>query len=205
MFVSSKCKGKISQWDDAKGYGFIEPCLQGPRLFLHISDFREKPRRPVVGDLVVYQTTQGRDGKLRASSVMFSGSDTAAPKAAAGNSKLSSLLSLGFVFGLAIVVWLKQVPLQLAYFYLTLSLATFVLYWQDKVAARRGSWRTRESTLLLFGLFGGWPGAVLAQQGLRHKSVKTAFRNWFWLSVGLNVCGLLLWYDQDFIGLPIRL
>lgn len=205
MLSSTKQKGKITQWDDDKGYGFIEPCLKGPRLFLHISDFNYKHRRPGVGDLVVYQTAQGRDGKLRASRVTFSGADIAAPKATTGSSRLSILLCLGFVLVLALVVWQQQMPLQLGYLYLVLSVLTFLLYWQDKVAARRGLWRTRESTLLLFGLLGGWPGAVLAQQTLRHKSVKTVFRLWFWLSVGLNVCGLLLWYDQGFTGLPVGL
>ena len=56
-------------------------------------------------------------------------------------------------------------------------------YAADKFAARSGGWRTRESTLLLLGLLGGWPGALLAQQWLRHKSAKPSFRNAFWLTV----------------------
>lgn len=203
MLSSTKQKGKITQWDDEKGYGFIEPCLQGPRLFLHISDFNNKQRRPGVGDLVVYQTIQRWDGKLRASRVKFSAADIAAPKATTGNSRLSILLCLGFVLVLTIVIWQQRLPQQLGYLYLALSVLTFLLYWQDKAAARRGLRRTRESTLLLFGLLGGWPGAVLAQQTLRHKSVKTEFRVKFWLSVSLNVSGLLLWYDQNFTGLPV--
>jgi len=205
MLAGSKQKGKISQWDDDKGYGFIQPCLKGPRLFVHISDFSRKPRRPVAGDMVVYQATQSPDGKHRAANVIFSALDKASAEPTTGKRKLSSLLSLCFVILFAIAVWLQKVPLLLAYCYLALSGLTFILYWHDKAAARRGSWRVRESTLLLFGLLGGWPGAVLAQQILRHKSVKAAFRNWFWLTVGLNVCLLLVWYDQGFIGLPTGL
>jgi len=41
-------------------------------------------------------------------------------------------------------------------------------------------------------LAGGWPGAILAQQWLRHKSSKLAFRRWFWCSVALNMA-LLIW------------
>jgi uncharacterized membrane protein YsdA (DUF1294 family) len=30
---------------------------------------------------------------------------------------------------------------------------------------------------------------LLAQQWLRHKTVKLPFRHWFWLTVGLNLAG----------------
>ena len=52
--------------------------------------------------------------------------------------------------------------------------------------AGRDAWRIRESALLLLGLLGGWPGAVLAQQWLRHKSAKPSLRNAFWLTVLVN-------------------
>ena len=41
--------------------------------------------------------------------------------------------------------------------------------------------------LLSLGFVGGWPGAIVAQQALRHKTVKRAFRMRFWLSVVVNV------------------
>jgi uncharacterized membrane protein YsdA (DUF1294 family) len=37
----------------------------------------------------------------------------------------------------------------------------------------------------------GWPGALLAQQWLRHKSAKQEFRAVFWVTVVLNVAGLV--------------
>ena len=57
---------------------------------------------------------------------------------------------------------------------------------------KSGSWRTQESTLHLFALAGGWPGAALAQQFLRHKSSKREFRNVFWFTVIINL-GALIW------------
>lgn len=71
-----------------------------------------------------------------------------------------------------------------------LSLLTFVLYAVDKQAARRGRWRIRESTLHLLALCGGWPGALLAQRWIRHKSRKAAFQLRFWLTVLLNCAAL---------------
>jgi len=41
------------------------------------------------------------------------------------------------------------------------SLLCFALYAADKSAAQAGRWRTPESTLLTFGLIGGWPGAIV--------------------------------------------
>ena len=83
--------------------------------------------------------------------------------------------------------------------YLLLSALCFASYALDKSAARRGERRTPESRLLVLGLLGGWPGAVLAQQWLRHKTVKQPFRRMFWLTVAANVAANMagfLWLSQ---------
>lgn len=77
--------------------------------------------------------------------------------------------------------------------YAAASAVTFVLYHADKRAAQTGRWRVPESRLLLAGLLGGWPGAVIAQQTLRHKSAKASFRAAFWGSVVLNVGAVVVW------------
>jgi uncharacterized membrane protein YsdA (DUF1294 family) len=73
-----------------------------------------------------------------------------------------------------------------------MSLLTFIMYAIDKSAAKSGDWRTQESTLHLLSLAGGWPGALIAQQRLRHKSKKQPFRTVFWMTVLLN-CAALVW------------
>lgn len=55
-----------------------------------------------------------------------------------------------------------------------------------------GAWRTPESTLHWLAIAGGWPGALIAQQALRHKSRKQSFRAAFWFTVIIN-CGILAW------------
>jgi uncharacterized membrane protein YsdA (DUF1294 family) len=81
-------------------------------------------------------------------------------------------------------------------FYLLASTVCFIAYALDKSAARAGARRTPERTLLLLGLAGGWPGAVLAQQWLRHKTRKQSFQGLFWLSVAAHaaLAGGLAWY-----------
>lgn len=75
-------------------------------------------------------------------------------------------------------------------YYVVLGCTTFLVYRSDKVAARANRLRTRESTLHLLGVAGGWPAALLAQRWLRHKSSKLAFQRTFRLTVILN-CGVL--------------
>ena len=83
-------------------------------------------------------------------------------------------------------------PALIGIAYAALSLFTFIAYALDKSAAKRGAWRTPESSLHLLGLAGGWPGALIAQQVLRHKSKKASFRAVFWATAILN-CAALVW------------
>jgi uncharacterized membrane protein YsdA (DUF1294 family) len=76
--------------------------------------------------------------------------------------------------------------------YAVMSLITFVVYAFDKSAAKTQRWRTSEATLHMLALIGGWPGALLAQQWLRHKSSKRVFRTVFWTMVVLNVAGVVM-------------
>ncbi|MES3025691.1 MAG: DUF1294 domain-containing protein [Pseudomonadota bacterium] len=71
--------------------------------------------------------------------------------------------------------------------YGAMSVFCFVAYARDKAAAKAGARRTSENTLLLLGLGCGWPGAVLAQQWLRHKTSKASFRLQFFATVGVNL------------------
>lgn len=76
----------------------------------------------------------------------------------------------------------------LAYF--GLSVIAFVRYGQDKARARRNQRRISERSLLMLGLAGGWPGALLAQKMFRHKTSQRAFQMAFWATVVAH-CGIL--------------
>ncbi|RZL32929.1 MAG: DUF1294 domain-containing protein [Rubrivivax sp.] len=75
--------------------------------------------------------------------------------------------------------------------YSAMSMATFIVYALDKRAAARGDWRVAESTPHLLSLACGWPGALLAQQTLRHKSAKASFRRVYWLTVAVNIAAFV--------------
>ena len=86
-----------------------------------------------------------------------------------------------------------MLPLGIMMLYLAASVAAAIVYRVDKSAAQTGRWRTAESTLHVLSLIGGWPGALVAQHMLRHKSRKVSFRVAFLATVALN-CGALLWF-----------
>jgi uncharacterized membrane protein YsdA (DUF1294 family) len=67
--------------------------------------------------------------------------------------------------------------------YLVVSLLALGFYWYDKRQSQAGNSRIPEKTLHLLEALGGWPGALLAQQWLRHKTQKQPFQNIFRLIV----------------------
>jgi uncharacterized membrane protein YsdA (DUF1294 family) len=66
------------------------------------------------------------------------------------------------------------------------SAFAFIVQAADKGRAAAGEWRISESALHLLELIGGWPGAFVAQQWLRHKNAKVGYQIVFWLIVGLH-------------------
>jgi uncharacterized membrane protein YsdA (DUF1294 family) len=96
-----------------------------------------------------------------------------------------------------------KLPAWILWSYLLISLITIFVYASDKVAAKGGAWRTKESTLHLLSLMGGWPGALIAQQKLRHKSKKPSFRSAFWMTVFLNVA-VLAWMFTSAGSITVR-
>jgi cold shock CspA family protein len=64
-------QGRLTQWNDAKGFGFITPLSGGPSIFVHISEFQQRNRRPSLNDLLTYVIGHDKQGRLRAKEVRF--------------------------------------------------------------------------------------------------------------------------------------
>lgn len=71
--------------------------------------------------------------------------------------------------------------------FLLINVLTMVIYGADKMAARKGMRRVPEATLLVFGVTGGWPGAIAGQQLFRHKTQKQPFKTYFFISVVVSI------------------
>lgn len=196
-------QGTLVEWNDARGFGFVQADTGGDRLFVHISAFQPKPSpqaRPQLGMRLEF-TVGLENGKKRAQQVGWRNiakaqATPARPFTAAktvnargGGGAYFSVIAFVLIFLGVAVFW--GVQRWVASLYAVLSLITFFAYWKDKAAAQAGRWRTPESTLHTLALLGGWPGAVFAQQWLRHKSSKAEFRTIFWCTVLLNVAGFV--------------
>jgi len=99
------------------------------------------------------------------------------------------------LFG-SLSLWWKGISIIPLVAYGAVSLLTFLLYWHDKRRARAEGQRIPENVLHALELAGGWPGALLAQQLLRHKTRKVSYQTLFWLIVALHQ---VYWIDRLFL------
>jgi uncharacterized membrane protein YsdA (DUF1294 family)/cold shock CspA family protein len=190
-----RSKGKIASWNDDKGYGFITPLAGGKRVFIHIKALSNRKRRPEVNDVVTYSLSKDKQGRPCAANATLAG-DKLKRKTAQKSNPFALLFALAFLFAIGVSVATGALPGIILVAYVAMSLITFAAYAFDKSAAKGGRWRTSEGTLQFLGLIGGWPGAVLAQQTLRHKSKKTSFLTVFWMTVLAN-CAALVWLHME--------
>ncbi|MEN1941876.1 cold shock and DUF1294 domain-containing protein [Luteimonas sp. MJ246] len=180
--------GRIADWNDDKGFGFATPSGGGTRAFVHIHAFQRGSRRPVEGDLVSWLPVVDARGRTNATQVRHAGQKVAAPRQPSDVPRAAlGTLALLLVAVAGILGWL---PLVLVGAYAAASLLAFLMYRSDKVAAQRERQRTPEANLHLVGLLCGWPGALIAQQLFRHKTVKQPFQLVFLATVALNVAAV---------------
>jgi len=184
-------EGTLTTWKDDKGFGFIKPTHGGPDVFVHVSSFANKRRRPVVNDHVEFASQPDTDGRLKATSVRFHGEkpDILTPV------HTSLMVALGFIAYLGWSVFRGTLPSPVLWLYLLASGGSYLLYRHDKRASKAGRYRIPEGTLHISELIGGWPGALVAQQVYQHKTAKLSYQFGFWICVIIN-CAILYWISS---------
>ncbi|MDO6685570.1 MULTISPECIES: DUF1294 domain-containing protein [unclassified Agarivorans] len=187
-------KAKLVSWNDAKGFGFLKLSDKNAEknLFVHASSFDDRSIIPerLIGHWFTYRLSADKQGRPCAKQLKLVGAKPAfvnkTNKAGLG----ASIKVAVFAGLLTALVMLANLPLAIALAYLVMSLVCFALYALDKSAAQAGRWRVQEAKLHVFALLGGWPGAMLAQQYLRHKTQKQQFRWVYYATVLLNCAAL---------------
>ena len=204
--MANRQQGRITKWQDDKGFGFIET-EAGESLFFHVSEFKA-PRRPVIYEPVVFSIGQDKQGRLQAKQVQklsfvqqqMADKNSQIRQRNAKKSQQADfeagqkkrlLLGVAFYAVLVLLVVMGDLSWLVLAWYVLLGVITYLTYAKDKAAAQSGAWRTPESTLHLLSVLGGWVGAMVAQTYLRHKSQKPDFRLSFYLTVVINLGGLL--------------
>ncbi|MBW4478291.1 MAG: cold shock and DUF1294 domain-containing protein [Tolypothrix brevis GSE-NOS-MK-07-07A] len=199
-------KGKLTTWKDDKGFGFIRSSDGSQDVFLHITALKETNHRPQVGDVICYQLTVDKDGRIHACNASIEGVvskpipiiSSSAFKPKAKSSLILEVLLLSLLPGLGAMNFalttFNPIPLIL---YPVMSFLTFTLYADDKSRADLGRWRVSERTLHLCEFMGGWLGAFIAQRRLRHKSSKVSYLIVFWVIVAIHI---IFWLDWLFFG-----
>ena len=204
--MAHKQQGHIKKWQDDKGFGFIETAA-GESVFFHVSAFKAQ-RRPEIGEQVVFTVGQDNQGRLQAKDVQEL--SFVQQKMAQKNQKIRQrnhkrsaqaefeagqkkrlFLGIGFYGVVILLAVMNKLSWLVIAWYVILGVFTYGMYAKDKAAAQNGDWRTPESTLHLLSTLGGWVGALVAQTYLRHKSQKPEFRVTYYLTVVINMAGLL--------------
>jgi uncharacterized membrane protein YsdA (DUF1294 family)/cold shock CspA family protein len=175
--MGESLRGKIIEWNDVKGFGFVDDGRR--RIFLHRRDFRQLHKRPEKGDLIHFTVGADQQGRVCA-------------RDAHHNNDGGRLSFLGLTCLAVLLIapsfaahdWLGQEgALWLLGACGVVSLLTYFVYASDKDRAQAKTWRVAESTLHFCELVGGWPGAFIAQRRLRHKVSKPGYQFVFWTIV----------------------
>lgn len=168
-------EAKIVEWNDEKGYGFLQ--VGSGRVFLHRRDFAERHKQPEVGDMIRFNIgvdAQGRTCAKEAAHVNDGGRFTL----------VAMVVLLGLLVLPGYAIYRSGVNWRWAVGYsVVMTVVSYVSYGIDKGRARAKEWRISEAGLHLTELLGGWPGAFVAQRRLRHKVSKFSYQVVFWLIV----------------------
>jgi cold shock CspA family protein len=78
--MSNIIKGKLKRWNEARGFGFIEPISGNSDIFIHISALKNMSRRPVIGDLIYFQLQTDTNRKSKAVNAKIEGVSTVKQK-----------------------------------------------------------------------------------------------------------------------------
>lgn len=188
-------QGRITNWNDTKGFGSITWNGSSDCVFVHVSAFTLKGRRPAENDIVTYEVAKDEKGRFKAINVSFPQSQLKIKqaKASTGSGKFAVLLVILFAGYFLFCAWTSKTSLLIFEIYCGASLLCFLAYWRDKSAAQRDRWRAPESSLHILALFGGWPGALLAQKTFRHKTVKQPFQSLFIATILLNITAFVIY------------
>jgi len=99
--------GKLTSWNDDRGFGFITPTVGQKQIFVHISAFPHDGSRPQLNEALSFEIGQGADGKQRAIAIVRAGQSPVRKQLNLQRPRSKPRIGLGgWVFGAALLGWL---------------------------------------------------------------------------------------------------
>ena len=188
-------QGEIVQFDPAKGFGFIKVAGQKDDVFIHQSDVG-KGVRLSNGTQVQFDVRTTAKGP-RAANIKVLGVTAPTPQARKSNGSPYTIFTIAAVAIVALVgggLFLLFGWYWLLDYVIAINVAAFVLYGYDKHAAQNSRLRVPERVLHGVELFGGTPGAFIAQRIFHHKTRKVSYRIVFWLIFAAQAALIAWWF-----------
>lgn len=111
--------GKLTKWNEQRGFGFIEPATAGAEIFVHITAFPRDGTHPRIGELISFEIDQRGDGKQRAVRVMRPGSSDPLRRrghvqpSSTWRAPLAALASLGVIAAMGWYAYTKMATSQI--------------------------------------------------------------------------------------------
>lgn len=97
--------GRITEWNDDKGFGFAVPNGGGTRTFVHISQFSRGSRRPVVGDFISYLPVVDGRGRSNAQQIRHAGAKAEAGRPSSQSSRMPRAALGAVALAIGAVAW----------------------------------------------------------------------------------------------------
>ena len=175
-------RGVLDSWNDERGFGYIQTANGAAPLFVHIKSFRSRPRRPLIGDTLVFIEGVGRNGQPAAEQVEIEGAvaaekpKTPAPRRVPIADVTRMMAAVSIFIAVATLSALGRAPIWFGILYYIMGLASLMLYSADKRYAIAGQSRVRETSMHVVDALFGIGGGLFAQHMFRHKTRKRAFR-----------------------------
>tara|TARA_R110000803_G_scaffold19733_1_gene51411 strand:+ start:1225 stop:1827 length:603 start_codon:yes stop_codon:yes gene_type:complete len=195
-------EGRLVEWYADRGFGFLAPDDGGPNVFLHIKSLPKTDKRLDIGQAYAFDAVLDPTGRERAENAVPITEPVVVEKRPVSSylRHLPPFLVIAAFIGIVVSV-ASVIPVSTNWYiiYGVASFGCIIGYWIDKNAAIRKSWRISETVLLLLGLVGGWPGAIVAQEVFRHKTRKGTFRYLFWMTVAINMAAFV---QINVLGVP---
>lgn len=117
-------QGKLTTWNDDRGFGFIQPEGGNRAVFFHISALKRSHRRPRVGDTILYQKGIAADGKIRAENASIQSAAISRYRASSRKPSSRSLFDLAARFGGLAIIGVATIEFGAPHLYSLLTSAT---------------------------------------------------------------------------------